>query len=124
MSALLWEREVGPLVTTSQLEALLRVSRQAINEGVWSHRIFALPMEQGDCVYPLWQFGPNSEPLRGIAEIVNLFADAVETTWTIASWLVADEPELDGRPPIEVLRSGDRADVLEAARRYAERLRR
>jgi hypothetical protein len=123
-SELLWEREVGPLVTTSQLQDLVRSSRQAINERVRNHRILALPTEKGDYVYPLWQFGPSSQPLPGIAEIVQTFADIVQTPWTIASWLVADEPELDGRAPIEALRGGDVATALAAARHRAERLRR
>jgi hypothetical protein len=123
-SELLWEREVGPLVTTSQLQDLLRSSRQAINERVRNHRILALPREKGNYVYPLWQFGPSSQPLPGIAEIVRLFAEVVETTWTIASWLVAKEPELDGRAPIEALRRGETGDAFAAARHYAERLRR
>jgi hypothetical protein len=123
-SELLWEREVGPLVTTSRLEDLLRCSRQAINERVRNRRILALPTDKGDHLYPLWQFGPTSQPLPGIAEMLETFADAVATPWTIASWLVANEPELDGRAPIEALRSGDTTTALAAARHYVERLRR
>jgi hypothetical protein len=123
-SELLWQRDVGPLVTTTRLQDLLRCSRQAINERVRNGRILALPTGKGEHLYPLWQFGPTSQPLPGIAEIVETFADAVATPWTIASWLVAEEPELDGKTPIGVLRSGDTGTVLAAARHYAERLRR
>jgi hypothetical protein len=123
-SELLWQRDVGPLVTTSRLQDLLRCSRQAINERVRNGRILALPTEKGEHLYPLWQFGPTSQPLQGIAEIIETFAGAVATPWTIASWLVSEEPELDGKPPIEALRRGEAGTVLAAARHYAERLRR
>jgi hypothetical protein len=123
-SELLWNREVGPLVTTSRLQDLLRCSRQAINERVRNGRILALPTDKGEHLYPLWQFGLGSQPLPGIAEIVATFAGAVATPWTIASWLVGAEQELDGKAPIEVLRSGDAGTALAAARHYAERLRR
>jgi hypothetical protein len=123
-SELLWNREVGPLVTTSRLQDLLRCSRQAINERVRNGRLLALPTDKGEHLYPLWQFGPTSQPLPGIAEIVEALAGAVATPWTIASWLVAPEPELDGKAPVEVLRKGDTGTALAAARHYAERLRR
>src|SRR5919206_4166323 len=84
-SELLWNREVGPLVTTSRLQDLLRCSRQAINERVRNGRILVLPTDKGEHLYPLWQFGATSQPLQGIAEIVETFAGAVATPWTIAS---------------------------------------
>jgi hypothetical protein len=86
----------------TRLQDLLRCSRQAINERVRNGRILALPTDKGEHLYPLWQFGPASQPLPGIAEIVETFAGAVPTPWTIASWLVGEEPELGGKAPIEV----------------------
>ena len=49
---------------------------------------------------------------------------AVETPYTIASWFVTPEALLDGKTPAAWLRARrDPYRAVEAARRYAERLR-
>lgn len=121
-SELLWGRELGPVVNTSQVGELLRCSRQAVNERVHRGTILALAAP-GGYAFPLFQFTGGGQPVPGISRVVKAFADAVETPHTIAAWLVAPEPELDGKAPIELLRRGQADQAVTAAERYAERLR-
>lgn len=126
-SDLLWERELGPLASTAQVCGIIGVSRQAIHERVQRGTLLALPASGGGYTFPLFQFGDNGRPLRRLSELIEIFLSdppAVETTYTIASWLVTPQPELEGRTPIALLRDGDDEPVRVAARRYADRLRR
>ena len=122
-SELLWQRELGPMLNTSRVGELLRCSRQAVNERVHRGTILALPAP-GEFAFPLFQFTGGGQPVSGISRVMRAFTDAVETPYTVAAWLVAPEPELDGKAPIEVLRRGQTDQAVTAAERYAERLRR
>ena len=121
-SELLWEREVGPLISTSQVGELLRCSRQAINERVHRGTLLALPAPSG-YVFPLFQFTSSGQSVLGITKVIKALADSVETPYTVATWLVSPEPELDKHAPIELLREGQVDPVVAAAERYADRLR-
>jgi hypothetical protein len=121
-SELLWERELGPLATTSQVGELLGCSRQAIHERVQRRTLLALPASAGQ-VFPLFQFTSSGQSVPGLSQVVRELAGVVETPYTIATWLVSPEPELDRRAPIQLLRDGRVEPVVTAAARYAERLR-
>lgn len=121
-SELLWGRELGPMVNTSQVSELLSCSRQAVNERVHRHTLLALPAPTG-YAFPLFQFTGSGRPVAGVSEVIRALSDAVETPQTIAAWLVAPEPELGGDAPIEVLKRGEIEPAVTAAERYAARLR-
>jgi hypothetical protein len=118
----LWERELGPLATTSQVGELLHCSRQAVNERIHRGTILGLPA-LGGYAFPLFQFTNGGQTVHGISDVIRALSDTVETPYTIASWLVTPEPELDGRKPIERLRAGETGDAIAAAEHYADRLR-
>lgn len=120
-SDLLWEREIGRLLSAAEVGELLSCSKQAVSERVQRGTLLALPTA-GGYGFPHWQFGGDGRPLRGIAHAVKALRDAVETPWTTAAWLVSSQPELDGTP-VERLRGGDVEPVRTAAARYATRLR-
>ncbi len=42
--------------------------------------------------------------------------------WTVASWLMTEQPELDGRTPRAALLGGDATTVVALARQAGERL--
>jgi hypothetical protein len=70
--------------------------------------------QDGRPVYPVVQFD-GRRLLPGVAEVVGILARVVEPL-TVASWLTAPNPQLDGRRPVEALRDGDMAAVLAVAR--------
>ena len=87
--------------------------------------LLALPEADGRLAFPAFQFTRTGERLPGLERILKVFAGAVETPYTIASWFVTPESRLAGKRPAAWLRAGRPTEpVLEAATRYAERLRR
>lgn len=130
-SDLLWEREIGRLLSAAEVSELLGVSKQAVSQQVQTCSLFALPVGRRGYGFPHWQFGQNGEPLPGLPEVLRVFRHEparsrwiVETPWTIAAWMVSHQAELDDRTPIELLHEGESEPVRLAALRYADRLRR
>lgn len=83
-------------------------------------RLLALDASNGRKLFPSFQFGRGGRPYPEVAEVIEIFSDVVETPYTIASWFVSPQDLLEGRTPVEWLRSGrDPALLLKAARRAA-----
>lgn len=124
-SEVIWHKHLGPLYTSKEVRELMgRGTRQSVSELVKRRRLLALPQKDGRLGFPAFQFGPGGDRLSGLESILELFDGAVETQYTIASWFVSPEPLLKNATPAEWLRRGrDETPVLEAARRYADRLR-
>lgn len=122
-SNLIWAQHLGPAYPTRLVRELFKSSKQAVSDRVRRGTLLALPTEGGELVYPAFQFGTDGQPLPGIAEVIGALKDAVETPYTIATWLVSPEAELDGSAPIEQLRLGRSELVSEVARHYAASLR-
>jgi len=141
-SDLLWEREIGRLLTAAEVSELLGVSKQAVSQQVQALSLLALPVGRRGYGFPHWQFGRNGQPLPGLTKVLRAFrrepalrtADTgsrpararwiVETPWTIAAWLVSRQSELDDRTPVDLLHEGEAEPVRLAALRYADRLQR
>jgi hypothetical protein len=124
-SDLVWQKHLGPLYSSKQVRELMgRGTRQSVNELVRRRRLLGLPQPDGSLAFPAFQFGPGGRRIPGLEAILDEFADAVETPYTTASWFVTPEPLLEDSTPAQWLRRGRSKDkALEAAGRYAERLR-
>ncbi|MDQ2910861.1 MAG: hypothetical protein M3R39_07590 [Actinomycetota bacterium] len=125
-SDVVWHKHLGPLYTSKQVRELMgRGTRQSVSDLVKRRRLLALPQPDGRLAFPAFQFGPGGRRLAGLERVLDAFEDAVETAYTVASWFVTPEPLLEGETPAGWLSGGrSEAPVLEAARRYAERLKR
>lgn len=120
---LLWASRVGPVATSSEVAALLGVSRQAIAKAVQAGRLVALPAGKGR-LFPLWQLRLGDKPTirPEVAQIVVAFTDRYPQVapHLIANWATSAQPELDGRTPAEWLETGrPTGAVLVSARRTA-----
>jgi hypothetical protein len=125
VSDVLWQRHLGPLYRTKQVRELMGIgSRQAISERVKRRRLLAVPGSDGNPLFPAFQFTASGRPLPALGAILDVFRNAVTSPFTVASWFVTPEPLLEDQPPAAWLREGKAADrALQAASRYAERLR-
>lgn len=141
-SDLLWEREIGRLLSAAEVSELLGVSKQAVSQQVQTCSLLALPVGRRGYGFPHWQFGQSGQPLPGLTEVLRAFRRepafrasdiesgparsrwVVETLWMIAAWMVSNQAELDGRTPIDLLHEGEAEPVRLAALRYADRLQR
>jgi hypothetical protein len=124
-SDILWHKHLGPLYTSKEVRELMgRGTRQSVSELVKRRRLLALPQDDGRLAFPAFQFRRGGQRLPGLEAILDVFDGAVQTPYTIASWFVTPEPLLNDKTPAEWLRRGRKeALAVEAAWRYAERLR-
>jgi hypothetical protein len=125
-SDVVWQKRLGPLYSSKQVRELMgRGTRQSVSELARRGRLLALPQDDGRLAFPAFQFSRNGERLPAFEQILRIFDGVVETPYTIASWFVTPDAQLDGKTPAAWLRARRRPEpVLEAASRYAERLRR
>lgn len=114
-----WVEQLGPALRGQTVAHMLGVSPQAVSS---NKGLLRLEMRSGRVGYPVFQF-QGKRPVEGLGDVVRVLTPAVETRWTIASWLTSPNAELGGSTPIEALRSGRRSEsVMAAARRFAAAL--
>lgn len=118
-----WENEVGPLLGTPDVRALLGVSRQRVDELLRARRLIALTDHAGRRQYPAFQFR-DGHPLPSLITAFWTIADAAAGPWTAASWCTARDPEgLDNLSPAQWAHDRrDEADLARIARQDAARL--
>ena len=117
-----WEEHLGPVYDAKTVAVLLGspdkpVSRQAVSK----RPLLALRTGNGRVYYPAFQFA-NGQPIRGLADLLTTIDEDLVSRWTLASWLVSPEVELDDVRPIDALRAGDHDRVLHVARAWARAL--
>jgi hypothetical protein len=119
-----WGRHLGPLFDVEQVKAVLAVgSRQAVSDLAKRGRLLALDASGGRKLYPAFQFGPEGRPCPELARVLAAFEGAVETPYTVASWLVSPQDLLEGETPAAWMRARrDPERLHEAARRAAAAL--
>lgn len=116
-----WERHLGPLLTSRQVAELLGgTTRQAVSDRVARGRILALP-EGRELTYPAFQFDARGRPYAALPAVLEVLGPHL-SPHSIGSWFVTAQADLDGATPVAWLAEG-RGDeaVVEAARRTAVR---
>jgi hypothetical protein len=119
-----WIQALGPLLDIEETRQVLHLedAREVIAlqlQGL----LLTLGSIDGQNLYPAFQFSPSGKPYPEIARTLEIFARAVETPYTIASWLVSPRDNLEDKTPSAWLQAGgDPTLFFEAARRAAWRL--
>lgn len=121
-----WRRELGPLLDAEEVQRLLGLeSHQAVGKLVEQRQLLALPTQQGHLLFPAFQFTSAGQPYPVLSAVLDLFAGAAVSPYTIASWFVTPKALLRKKSPARWLQFGrDPERVEEAARRGAARLAR
>lgn len=119
-TAALWEEHLGGFYDTHGVRRLLArdgepVSRQAVAK---RKGLLALHTGSGRVVYPIFQF-VDGRPVEGLADVLEALPERDVSRWSLASWLVTPQPELDDERPVDVLADGYPQPVVRAARRWA-----
>lgn len=117
-----WQEHLGAVHDAKTVAVILGspdkpVSRQAVSK----RPLLALRTGNGRVYYPAFQFA-NGQPIAGLADLLATIDEDLVSRWTLASWLVSPEEELDGGTPIDALRAGDVERVLHVAREWARAL--
>src|SRR3954471_24785516 len=90
-----WGRHLGPLFDVEQVKALLG-SRQDVSDLAERGRLLVLDASGDRQLYPAFQFGPDGRPYPELASVLAAFEGAIETPYTLASWLVSPQDLLEG----------------------------
>jgi hypothetical protein len=110
------EAEGGSVGTAEAAEILGGISKQAVDKRRERGTILALPRGGGEYAFPLWQFDENSRDglLPGLARVLRSFS--VEDPWMRAEFMLAPNPRLGGKKPLDALGYGEvEASALAAA---------
>lgn len=114
----------GPFLTPGQVADRLGASTVTVNNWRRRSKLLALRFDDHQYLYPAFQFSASPEQgeqgvLRHFAEIVTLLP--TDSSWTKAGFFLTQAPFLDGRTPLDMLRSGTSEDV-ERVRLLASRM--
>jgi hypothetical protein len=110
--------EGGAVPISTVMEILHLQSRQAIQQRRARGKLLGLPLGGRTYLYPVWQFDGHGDVLPGLRETLATLADL--DPWGQAAYLLSGEPRLGGLRPLDALRAGRIAEVVDAARQYGE----
>jgi hypothetical protein len=108
------ERLLQDSLSTQQVAALLRVSRQTPHDRVRAKGLLAIE-DTGGLKFPLWQFdaeGPGGV-VQGLPEVLGALKVGELAK---ARWLERPNPVLENRSPIDALKAGEVERVVREAR--------
>jgi len=115
-----WGELVGPFVRSEGVQSRLDISRQAVSAKAGRRRLLRVITEDGEHLYPLWQF-QGMGVLAGLLDVLALFPEDEVDGWTLAGWLRTEDAEL-GESPHRALVRGQTERVLAVARAAAQAL--
>lgn len=92
---------------------LTHLTRQGIHKQVSDGRLLAVPGPSNRNVYPVAQFRDDGRPVDGLKEVRE--ALGTKSPWMLLNFLVNDDPRLDNRKPIDLLKAGKLDPVVQAA---------
>ena len=101
----------------SEAARRLGVSAQAVHARRERGTILAVPLANGEWVYPTFQF-TDSGLIRGLDRVLRAFNDV--TPWAQLAVLLAPSRRFGGRSAIELLEAGEIDDARSIAATYGE----
>ena len=113
------QKEAGGFLTTETLTRLLDVTEAAISKQVEASKLLVIKKGRAN-LFPKIPFNEHGEPIQGMKEVLPLLKKAGADGWGQLLFLLNRNDRLNEQRPIDVLRAGDLASVVEAARRYGE----
>ena len=108
---------VGPFYDTSGLRKWLGLSRQALASRVEAGSLLACPTQDGQLVYPAWQFRPDGTAVPHLSSIIKILRASAASPWTIATWLRAPSEATGGRDAVTWLTGGGDPELILAEAR-------
>jgi hypothetical protein len=106
------ESWAGAVAGPSEIENRLHIARSTLNE--WHRRGVVIGLLRGERkhVYPLDQF-VDARPTQGVGAVVKIAPDE-RAAWL---WLRQPHGRFDMQSPLDVLKAGQQAEVIQAAER-------
>lgn len=110
-------QENGGVFSTEQVARYLDITEQAVTKRRHSRQLLGLTFRKRGCMYPAWQF-IQSGTVSGLHEILMALTEHDE--WMQNVFFVTPNTRLAGHRPLEYLRDGKVAEVLEAAKEFGQ----
>lgn len=119
-----WDDHIGPFFTAEHVRTLLSVDGRPVSRQAVAQRtnLVVLTTGSGSVAYPAFQFRTGSVP-DGLGSVLGALSEEIVSRWTVASWLVTPNAELNGDTPLDLLEAGTPQLAIDAARRWAVALR-
>jgi hypothetical protein len=107
----------GGMLSAEKVGETLTISRQAVDKRRKAGRLIAVSLGRRGFGYPAWQFTE-----RGTLPHLETVLDALKQHdgWTKLVFFTSENAAINGKRPLDVLRSGDVEKVLAAACIYGE----
>jgi excisionase family DNA binding protein len=106
----------GGTLSSDDVAALLKISRQAVVKKIDAGTLFAIKLGSSFAI-PAWQI-EDHKPLPGLKEVLKALSG--EDDWRKLSFFVNGNVRLGGKSPLQELRAGHRDEVIAAARTLLE----
>jgi biotin operon repressor len=107
----------GGVLTGEEAAKILGISRQAVDKRRRQGQLIGLTQGKRGYAYPAWQF----EGGRTVANLEKVLARLrSHDPWMQLTFFVNANDRLNGRSPLEQLRSGELEPILQAAESYGE----
>lgn len=109
-----WAQRLGAMLDSKDVERVLGLSRQRVSVLAQEHRLVALPKPGGGRQFPAWQFARLDGAQRAaLAQAHRTLVDVGKISpWSAASWLLSEQPELDGAVPVQYVADGGALELL------------
>jgi hypothetical protein len=103
----------GGTLFADDVAKLLHISRQAVVKRRRKGLLVAVNVGRRGDLYPIWQFGEDGL-LPGLKDILGLLAE--QSDWARLRFFLSENTALDGKRPLDLLRTGALDPVRRAAR--------
>ncbi|CAN5818805.1 hypothetical protein BH23GEM3_BH23GEM3_22110 [soil metagenome] len=112
-------QKAGGVLRVSEAAGMLGVTRTAVNARRTRGTLLAVPLPNGEHVYPACQFTEKGAP-GGLGRFLSAFHEA--GPWTQLSVLLAPSSRHGGKTALELLKDGEVEEAVGIARRHGEHL--
>ena len=107
----------GNVLSGEQAAKILGISRQAVDKRRRQGQLIGLTQGKRGYAYPAWQF-EDGGTLTNLAKVLDRLRS--HDPWMQLNFFVNGNDRLNGRSPLEQLRSGELEPILRAAESYGE----
>jgi hypothetical protein len=114
-----WNDLIGPFYDSAGLIRWTKTTQQDLHADTARGNILGVRTEDGDLLYPAWQFGNDGAPTPGLAEVLATLRTTMPDPWANALWLNAPVERFGGKTAVQMLWAGEPGPVLAAARHDA-----
>jgi hypothetical protein len=106
----------GGAISTEEVAQNLDVTRQAVDLRRQKGQLAAWRTSEKRWRFPVWQFGSDGRPLKGLAECIA--ATELDSGWSAMIFFLSPAESLDGLRPLDLLRDGRVSEAVSYAERY------